>query len=55
MKTPKAYAFTQRSYNGDFKKGDIAHLDCMPRDSYHKCWVLVVVAAVLIKQEKERP
>jgi hypothetical protein len=42
METPKTYAFPQRSYNDDFRKGDIVSLDYAPRDSYHKCWVLII-------------
>jgi hypothetical protein len=41
MEIPKTFTFKQASYEGTFKRGDIAEVDTTPRASYHKCFVLV--------------
>lgn len=40
VKIPRTFKFGVSSYDGAFKRGDVAKLDPAPRKSYDKCWVL---------------
>lgn len=40
IKTPSTFKFGVSSYDGTFKRGEVAVLDIAPRPGYDKCWVL---------------